>query len=112
VTLLTGRLARTIQGSTHTPQQIVWKLQDGTLKDLSGATLTGTIKPTRSDTVRAITGSLTLIEASSGVFEWDYSAEDVETAGNFMVQFKATYGSESDYSDPAQWTVGVAYDEL
>jgi hypothetical protein len=104
-----GKLARVIQGATRTPQTVTWLLSDGTPKDLTGATLTGFIRPARSLTTRAITGTLTLIEPESGTFDWDYSEADVGTAGNFVVQFKATFGPESDYSEPAEWQVGAKY---
>ena len=99
-------LARGVQGATHTPQQITWVDIDGTPVDLTGATITGRIEDYVTGTSRNITGTLTITDADSGVFQWDYGDEDVEDYGPFRVQFIATYGGgETDISVMADWAV-------
>jgi hypothetical protein len=79
---------------------------------LTDATLSGRITPVMSpDTeARAIDGSLSIVTAASGIFDWDYGEEDVAEWGVFLVQFKADYGLLDGYdlSDPAEWVVGKA----
>jgi hypothetical protein len=42
---------------------------------------------------RAVTGSIALTDASRGEFVWTYSEADVAEAGEFDVEFTATFGS-------------------
>jgi hypothetical protein len=84
-------LAAAVQGATRPSQVITWTRADGTAEDLTGATITGTIKDS-AGTVRAITGTLTVTTAASGVFTWAYSSADVATDGNYTVQFTAAFG--------------------
>lgn len=79
-------LNRAVQGSTHTAQRVSWAGQDFT-----GATLSGILIAT-GGVERAITGDLTVV--GTGLFDWTYSAEDVEDAGYFFVQFTADYGED------------------
>lgn len=62
-----------------------------TPEDLTGATLTGLIRV--GSTTRAITGTLTVTDATGGVFRWDLSAADVADKGRLEVQFNAAFGS-------------------
>jgi hypothetical protein len=87
-------LADAVQGAIRPAQQITWSREDGTAEDLSGATLTGFIRSQRTGTTRAIAGTLALTTAASGIFTWTYAAADVVDAGNFDVQFVATFGSD------------------
>lgn len=102
-------LPRAIQGARHTGQSITWTQDDDddTAQDLTDATVTGTIEDEDGDTT-AITGTLTVSDASNGVFTWAYSAADVATVGRFMVQFKATYTSTYDLTYPEPWIVEPA----
>ena len=59
-------------------------------------------------TVRSIAGTLTVTDATAGVFTWTYAAGDVADVGTFDVQFNAAFGSAPT---PARtmvtpWTVG------
>ncbi|GIK42456.1 MAG: hypothetical protein BroJett011_62890 [Chloroflexota bacterium] len=104
-------LENAIQGARHTTQRITWTRSDGTAQNLTGATLSGTITPVMSPATaaKAIDGTLSLVTAASGIFDWEYGAQDVVQWGVFLVQFKADYGVEGyDLSDPAEWTVGKA----
>ena len=99
-------LADAVKGATYTQQTITWTNVDGLAQNLTGATLSGTIKDVSTGVVRAITGTLTLVTPASGIFLWDYSTADVATAGVFEVQFKATYaGSEYDATIKTGWKV-------
>lgn len=98
-------LSRAIQGARNTGQQITWTQDDGPTQDLTGATLSGTIEDKDGNT-SAITGTLAVVTAASGVFSWAYSAADIATVGRFLVQFKADYGSGLyDLSYPEVWVV-------
>lgn len=85
-------LAQAIQDSLRPSQIITWTRGDGTPENLTGATLTGKIRDNVSGTVRAIAGTLTVTDATAGVFTWAYHADDVADAGKFMVQFMAAFG--------------------
>ncbi len=85
-------LAHAIEGGTRPSQVVTWTRDDSTPEDLSGATLTGTIKNSLG-VVRAIAGTLTVTTAASGIFTWAYHAADVATAGKCRVQFTATFGT-------------------
>jgi phosphosulfolactate phosphohydrolase-like enzyme len=98
-------LARAVKGGRKTGQQITWTRDDNTPFNLAGATLTGKIRNTTSGGVRAITGTLAIVDAANGVFSWGYSAADVAEAGTFLVQFTATVGSLADLTYATQWIV-------
>lgn len=100
-------LAKAVQGGRQTPQQITWSRSDGTAVNLTGATLSGVIQPLNGDS-RAITGTLTLTTAASGIFTWAYSAADVADAGYHLVQFTATFGSLEEISFTELWIVEAA----
>lgn len=86
-------LAAAVQGARRPAQTITWTDDNGVALDLSGATITARIRNTTSNQVVASDGAFVVVTAASGVFRWDYSAADVATAGEFEVQFTATYGS-------------------
>lgn len=78
------------------PSMLVTWYREGTtvVEDLTGSTITGLIAPhTAPSPAVAITGTLTITSAVGDVFRWDFSAADVAVAGNFDVQFTATYSS-------------------
>ena len=100
-------LPRAIEGARHTGQEITWIDEDDTPHDLTDATVTGTIED-KDGNKTAITGTLTVTDAASGVFTWAYSAADVATVGRFMVRFKATYSSTYDLSYSEPWVVEPA----
>ena len=84
-------LADGVVAARHIGQTITWTDEDGTVLDLTGATITGFVRPNHSGTVRAIDGVLVLSDAVNGVFTWAYGANDVSEYGDFEVQFVATY---------------------
>ena len=100
-------LGEALEGARHTAQTITWQDEDGDAWSLIGATITGTIRPERGGTARAITGTLVLVgTGSTGKFNWTYSAVDVGTVGVFWVQFKATFaGGTYDLSKKAKFEV-------
>jgi hypothetical protein len=102
-------LNRAIEGARHVGQDVYWVRGDSTIPDLTGATLTGTIKD-RSGNERTIESSrLTVTDATGGRFTWTYNDPEVEIVGSFTVRFKATYGDGSyELSDPETWIVEPA----
>lgn len=86
-------LANAVTGGLRPSQTITWTRDDGTAENLTGATITGVIIDDAGDS-RAIAGDLTISDAESGIFVWAYDADDVETAGRYLVQFTATFGSQ------------------
>lgn len=85
-------LENALEGARHTGQQITWSHDDESAHDLTGATITGTIRSVRTGVTQAITGTLALVTAASGIFTWAYSAADIAVADRYQVQFKADYG--------------------
>lgn len=102
-------LAWAVEGARHVPQRITWTDEDGDAVNLTGATITGRLRSTNDGTARNIDGSLTIITAASGIFDWDYGAVDVGTPGIYMAQFTATYGAlDLDRSLSVEWRVEPA----
>lgn len=103
-------LQNAVQNDQYTAQLITWNAGSA-VKDLTGAVLTGTITDQATNTTRAITGTLALVTAASGIFSWAYSAADTATLGDYYVQFTATYAADSkaDSSFRTGWKVVVKY---
>lgn len=105
--MATAALPPRVQGALRPAQLIRWERDDGTAEPLTGATLTGTITNRSTDTTRAIAGTLTVTDGASGEFRWDYAAGDVDTAGEYDVQFSAAFGSGATPARTfvSRWTV-------
>lgn len=86
-------LALAVAGATRPGQSITWLDGDGAPVDLTGATITGKKRNRNSGTVSNIVGLLTVTSAANGVFVWTYDLADVDTAGLYVVQFTASFGS-------------------
>lgn len=84
-------LAAAIQGALRPVQQVTWLDGEGVALDLTDATITGIIRNRASGATRAIAGDLDITQATSGIFTWSYDAADVADAGQFDVQFTATW---------------------
>lgn len=95
-----------VEGARHTAQTITFARADEATQNLTDATITATIRDVRTGIETAATGTFTLVTATSGIFSWAYSAGDVATAGQYQVQFKATYADLSfDRSEWQDWIV-------
>lgn len=81
-----------VVGGTRPSPLITWTDLDGDALDLTGALLSGVLIDEHGNN-QAIAGTLTVTDATNGVFRWDYSAGDVARAGTYLVQFSAAYGS-------------------
>ena len=103
-------LPNRVEGGVRPAQALTWKREDGSAEDLTGATLTGSIRNRATGTTRAIAGPLTVTDGAAGVFRWDYAAEDVAEAGRFDVQFDAAFtaGLSPARTFVEQWTVEAA----
>jgi len=84
-------LAAAIQGALRPVQQVTWLDGEGVALDLTDATITGIIRNRASGATRAIAGTLAITQAIDGIFTWSYDAADVADAGQFDVQFTATW---------------------
>ena len=98
-------LQNATEDAIHTAQTITWTRGDGTAQNLTGATITGTIRNARTGATQTIAGSLSLVTPASGIFTWTYAAADVANAGEYQVQFAASYGGQSDVSLWYDWLV-------
>lgn len=99
-------LPSVVVGDRKRALTITWTDDNGVAIDLTGATLTGEIKNMSTSAEAAITGTLTIVTATSGIFTWARSAADVATAGLFRVRFAATYSGPLDTkSFAAEWRV-------
>ncbi len=87
-------LAQAVKDSLRPTQIITWTRADGVAENLTGAALTGKIRDNATGVTRDIAGTLTVTDGADGVFTWAYHADDVATAGKFMVQFKASFGDD------------------
>ncbi len=100
-------LASAVRGGLRPSQIVTWSRDNGDAEPLTAATLTGTITNRATGTTRAIAGTLTVTDGAAGQFRWDYAAGDVDTAGEFDVQFSAAFGSGQTPARTfvARWTV-------
>lgn len=103
-------LADAVQNATRPSQVITWTRADDTPENLTGATLTGRIRNANTGVTRDIVGTLIVTVGASGVFAWAYVLADVADAGQFNVQFTATFGSSPTPARTidALWTVHIA----
>jgi len=88
-------LSNAIKGAPRPSQLITWTRDNAnsTPEDLTGATITATIRRTGSATSEALTGAFVITDGPEGQFRWDYSTADVAVEGAHQVQFIATFGS-------------------
>lgn len=100
-------LAKAVAGGKRPSQLIMWTREDGNAETLTGATITGKIKRQGQGTSADLTGMFTVTDGAGGVFRWDYSTDDVATAGKHVVQFTATFGSSPTPAKTfvAEWIV-------
>ena len=95
-------------GARHTAQTITWLDDQGTAKNLTGATITARIEPQAGGAARDSDGAFSLVGGgTTGQFTWTYGATtDLATAGKFNVQFKAAFaGGTYDLTRKAEWRV-------
>ncbi len=88
---ISGVLTRLTQASNLETVRIDAKYADYTSIDLTGYTLTGTLRMKNTHIVTAITGALV---AGDGFFDWTPTAEDLATAGWFGMQVVYSDGSK------------------
>ena len=92
--------------SVRPTMRISWFRQDGTPVELTSSTLSGRIHNTGTGATKSVTGVLTVVDATEGKFTWVFSTADVDTSGNFLVQFKALYPDTTfEYSVADHWEV-------
>lgn len=103
-TNLISSLTNGVQGSRHL-WSITWKVDENTAYNLTGATLTATIQNVNTEEVADSTGALALVTAASGTFTWRPSADDIGTAGQFAVMFRAAISGITYAAFPASWVV-------
>jgi len=102
-------LADAVKGARHTRQQITWQREDGTAVVLTGATLTGRLRSRTTGVARAMDGTLTLVDAAAGTFNWVYGVADIGTGDEFDAQFIATFADTlTDISFTETWEVREA----
>ena len=98
-----------VQTSRRPTLRITWQRTNGEYIDLTGATITGTLKNKSSGATSAITGTTTVVDALKGAFTWAFSTADVTTAANFYVQFKAAFSDGTfELSVSESWEVVAA----
>ena len=103
-------LPNRVEGGVRPAQALTWKREDGSAEDLTGATLTGSIRNRATGETRAIAGTLTVTDGPAGAFRWDFAAADVAEAGEFDVQFTAAYtaGATPARTFVERWRVAAA----
>lgn len=103
-------LPNRVKGGVRPAQAVIWRREDNSLEDLTGATLTGWIRNRATGETRAIAGTLTVTDGPAGAFRWDFAAGDVADAGRYDVQFNAAFGAGQTPARTfvAQWTVEAA----
>jgi hypothetical protein len=96
-------LADAVKGSLRNGQTITWVPP----LDLTGATITATLRDLFDDTERAVAGSLTgTANDAGGEFHWAYDTADVVRVGSYRVKFLAEFGdSRPEISFSEDWVV-------
>lgn len=104
------------QGSTPI-FEFTWPLLSGdSPDDLTGYTLSATLRNVDSLAVTAVTGDITVVDGATRLCQWDMSAADLGTVGTFGVTLTGTdgtrflktlYGSLVVEEDPAVTAVGA-----
>lgn len=102
-------LADAVQGARYIAQIITWTDTENEPVDLSGATITGRIRSIPSNAASNIAGTIQVTDGQAGIFMWSYGATDVAAAGNYLVQFVATYPNAlQDKTIAERWSVHEA----
>ena len=78
-----------VAGSLRPPMSITWV---GGINDLTGATISGTLKDMTTKASRAIAGALAVTDGPNLQFSYDPDAADV-VVGFYEVQFNAAFPS-------------------
>lgn len=94
-----------IQGARLPGRQISWFRSDGTAENLTGAVLTARIRNRLTSEVRDVTGVLNVTDPTNGVFTWAFSSEDVAVAGDYDLQFTASFGGLIAKTFTVTWSV-------
>ena len=98
-------LEASVQGSTANPPLITWDKSDGTVQNLTGYTITGRLYSIERRTSRAMTGTCSIIDASTGVFQWNRTIADLADVGMFEVQFIGTAAGVPNITYSSYWQV-------
>lgn len=84
-------LPQGVVGATHASILATCQREDGSIVDLTGATMSGVIKNKRTGDKKNIVGTFALVDATGGQFRWTFATGDLDTVGHFTVQFTATF---------------------
>jgi hypothetical protein len=79
---------------------------DGVALNLTGATVTFSMRPSGSATLKVTDGACVLSDAAGGVVQYEWGATDSDTAGSFVGEFRATIGGKQ-LSVPNRGTILV-----
>ncbi len=77
----------------------------GAAVNLTGATLSLTIRNAVTLVDRVGTGIWTIVNATSGIANYAWSAADVATSGSYLLYVTATYSGGVMIFDPIPWTL-------
>lgn len=72
-----------------------------TAHDLTGATVTFTMRNRKTDVVKIDGASVTLIDAAAGEVRYSWSSGDLDEAGYFNGEFQVTFADERILTFPA-----------
>lgn len=83
-----------VYGANHPTYTITWTDELGTAVNLTGATITGRIKNISTGSAAALTGTIALVTAASGIFSYIPSTTDTTRTPDraYRIQFIATFG--------------------
>lgn len=75
------------------------KYSDGTIINLTGATVKFFMRPKGSSTV-IVNASCSVVSATAGTVQYNWQAGETDTVGNYEGEFQITFGSGSKLSVP------------
>lgn len=94
-------------GDIGAPFDPVFVHKDGTVEDLTGATITMIMEDAEGN-VKTAAGIWTITNASGGQASYSYAASDVNTAGNWTLYITITVGGKSKHTDTKQLEILAA----
>jgi hypothetical protein len=80
-----------IIGQTKPTWNLAWADSDSIAVDLTGATLTATIRAESATSSHATVNAPTVFQANPGIVAWVVAAAEVPSPGDYLIQFIATY---------------------
>lgn len=78
------------QGAQNPPLEATFTKGDGTPQDISGGTVTFSMKRKRTGVIKVNAGSVTIVSAGLGQVKYSWGVNDTDTPGVYFGSFRVT----------------------